>query len=191
MEPELPPIVVVSSKNCMVLIYSFADASGSDFLSTLLVHKEIHYKIGTWSSTENTNSSNWRDFKNLVCDVEEADLKGRLEGSTVILATSNEVGELSLCKGNSTSENIFELVVRLRTVEIKFSTKILVAYVYGKQMMTQGTDAVSRGSLKEGVALGESMIKLCPWGSSSLESEENLKLWIQSWASKDILFFLN
>ena len=179
------------SKKCVVLIYGFADASGSGLGSTLLIQKQIHYRIGTWSSTENTNSSNWRDFKNLVCDVEEADLKGRLEGSTVILATSNEVVELFLYKGNSTSENIFELVVRLRTVEIKFSTKLLVAYVYGKQMMTQGTDAVSRGSLKGGVALGEAMIKLCPWGSSSLESEENLKLWIQSWASKDILFFLN
>ena len=58
MEPELPPVVVVRSKNCMVLIYDFAGAFGSGFGSTLLVDQNIHYRIGTWSSNEDTNSSN-------------------------------------------------------------------------------------------------------------------------------------
>ena len=35
MEQENPPIVTVRSQNCSVLIYGFADASGSGFGSTL------------------------------------------------------------------------------------------------------------------------------------------------------------
>ena len=85
-----------------------------------------------------------------------------MKGATVILATDNEVVEHSLYKGNSTSEKLFELVVRLRTAEIKFATKLLITHVSGKRMMAQGTDGVSRGSLKEGVALGEAMIHFCP-----------------------------
>ncbi len=119
MEPKTPPIVVVRSKKCVVLIYDFADASGSGFGSTLLVDKEIHYRIGTRSSSEDSNSSNWREFENLVCAVEEAGKEGKLKGATVILATDNEVVEHSLYKGNSTSEKLFELVVRLRTAEIQ------------------------------------------------------------------------
>ena len=188
MAPKSPPVVVVRSRNCTVLIYGFADASGSGFGSTLLVNKEIHYRIGTWSSSEDSNSSNWREFENLVCAVEEAGKEGKLKGATVILATDNEVVEHSLYKGNSTSEKLFELVVRLRTAEIKFATKLLITHVSGKRMMAQGTDGVSRGSLKEGVALGEAMISFCPWGMSALETEENLKEWIQSWAPSNSLF---
>ena len=55
-------------------------------------------------------------------------------------------------------------------------------------MIAQGTDGVSRESLKEGVALGEVMISFCPWGMSALDTEENLKEWIQSWAPSNSLF---
>ena len=44
MAPKSPPVVVVRSKICTVLIYGFADASGSGFGSTLLVDKQIHYR---------------------------------------------------------------------------------------------------------------------------------------------------
>ena len=68
-------------------------------------------------------------FDNLVCAVEEADKEGKLKGLTVILATDNEVVEHSLYKGNLTSEKLFELVVKLRTAEIKFAAKLLITHV--------------------------------------------------------------
>ena len=55
-------------------------------------------------------------------------------------------------------------------------------------MVAQGTDGLSGGSLKEEVALGEAMIGFCPWGMSTLNTEENLKEWIQSWARSNSLF---
>ena len=90
-----------------------------------------------------------------MCAVEEAGKEGKLKGATVILATDNEVVEHSLYKDNTQlAKSFFQLVVRLRIAEIKFATKLLVTHVSGKRKMAQGTDGVSRGSLKEGVVLG-------------------------------------
>ena len=93
----------------------------------------------------------------------------------MILATNNEVVERSLYKGNSTSEKLFELVARLRTTQIKIATKLLVTHISGKRMMAQGTDGVSSGIVKEGVALGETVIKFCPWGRSAIETLRKFK----------------
>ena len=54
----------------MILIYDFIDASGSGSGSTLLRKEKVHYYIGTWSSSEDSNSSNWREFENIGCEVE-------------------------------------------------------------------------------------------------------------------------
>mmetsp|Transcript_1680 Transcript_1680/g.2409 ORF Transcript_1680/g.2409 Transcript_1680/m.2409 type:complete len:87 (-) Transcript_1680:2191-2451(-) len=80
-----------------------------------------------------------------------------------ILATNNATVESCLYKGNSTSEKLFNLVVLLRTLEMRTGCKILVSHVSGKRMIRQGTDGVSQGSLREGVTIGEAMEDFCPW----------------------------
>ena len=65
------PIIVVRSAICILRIYGFVDASGSGFGGTLLEYYKIRYRIGTWSRVEDDNSSNRREFENLVCTVEE------------------------------------------------------------------------------------------------------------------------
>ena len=120
--------------------------------------------------------SNWREFDNLVCEVEQAEMKGWFNNCNVILATDNQVVEASLYKRNSTSEKRFGLVVRLKTVEMKYGLKIKVTHVSGKRMQAQGADDVSRGSLKTGVSIGEQMIKYCPWGRGPIEVEPQLKI---------------
>ena len=67
---ELPYIVTVRSTTYQVVVYGFVDASGSGFGSTMLVKGNIEYRIGTWSSAEDVNSSNLREFENLVCEME-------------------------------------------------------------------------------------------------------------------------
>ena len=98
----------------------------------------------------------------MVCEVEEAGEKGWLTGGTVVLATDNQLVESALHKGKSSSEKLFELILRLRKVEMKFEIKLLITHVAGTRMMAQGTDGVSRGSLREGVAIGKEMISFCP-----------------------------
>ena len=181
-DEELPPIVTVRSTSCQVIVYGFVDASGSGFGSTLLVKGKVKYRIGTWSSSEDSNSSNWREFENLVYEVEEAGQKGWLYNSTILIATDNKVVEACLYKGNSSSTKLFDLIVRVKLLEVKYGVKVLVTHVAGKRMQAQGTDGVSRGSLREGVAVGKEMITFCPWGKSALETSPSLKSWIHSWA---------
>ena len=187
-EVELPPIIKVRSTTCTVVVYGFVDASGSGFGSTLLVHGNIKYRIGTWSSKEENNSSNWREFENLVCEVEKAGEQGWLNSSTLLLATDNQVVESCLYKGNSTSSKLFDLVVRLKLVELKYGVKLMVTHVAGRRMQAQGTDGVSRGSLKSGVAMGKLMLEFCPWGKSCIEVSPKLKNWVTSWAGEDAVF---
>ena len=187
-EVELPPVINVRSTTCTVVIYGFVDASGSGFGSTLLIRGNVKYRIGTWSSQEETNSSNWREFENLVCEVEKAGTQGWLTNSVLLMATDNQVVESCLYKGNSTSPKLFDLVVRLKLVELKYGVKLMVTHVSGKRMQAQGTDGVSRGCLKEGVAMGKLMLDFCPWGKSCLEVSPNLKGWITTWAGKETEF---
>ena len=116
-EANLPPIVTLRSSKHFVVVYGFVDASGSVFGSTLLVKGQVQYRIGTWSSEEDVNSSNWREFENMVCEIEQAAHKGWLNESTVIMATDNQVIEACIYKGNSSSPKLFDLIVCLKLVE--------------------------------------------------------------------------
>ena len=184
----LPPVVRVRSAGCMVIVYGFVDASGSGFGSTMCIKGKIKYRIGTWSSNEDKNSSNWREFENLVCEVKQAGERGWLEATTVVLATDNQVVEACLHKGNSSSQKLFNLVVRLKLAEMKYGMKILVTHVSGNRMKAQGTDGVSRGSLRSGVTVGEEMIEYCPWGKDPLHVSPLLKTWLESWLGKNTIF---
>ena len=134
---ELPPVIKVRLTTCTVVMYGFVDASGSGFGSTLLVHGNVRYRIGTWSSKEEKNSSNWSEFENLVCDVEIAGTQGWLTNSTLRMATDNQVVESCLYKGNSTSSKLFDLIVRLKLVELKYWVKLIVTHVSGRRMQAQ------------------------------------------------------
>ena len=180
-----PPIVAVRSKEVFMAVYGFVDASGTGFGSTLLDKGDVTYRIGTWSSAESDNSSNWREFENLVSEIEKLGEAGKLTGAQVILATDNQVVESALYKGNSTSEKLYELVVRLRVAEMKYSGQLFVTHVSGTRMMAQGTDGVSRGAMHSGVAVGQEMLRYCPWAKSAFETSPLLLQWIKSWAGKE------
>ena len=100
----------------------------------------------------------------MVEEVDKAGCKGWLEGVTLLLATDNDVVKSCLCKGNSTSPTLYGLVLRLKNVEMKYSCRLLVTHVAETRMVEQETDGVSRGSLRNGVAVGLEMIKYCTWG---------------------------
>ena len=181
-EDDDPPVTTVRSNTAILIIYGFGNALGSGFGTTLLKNGSIHYQIGTWAREEEVNSSNWREFENLVLALEESGKKGWLKGASIILATDNEVAEAAIYKGNSSSEKLYKLVVWLRKLELFYSAKILVSHVAGTRMIAQGTDGVSRGALNTGVGTGTPLLDFCPWHKSSLETAPKLGDWIRSWA---------
>ena len=151
------------------------DASKSGFGSTVdKGDNNITMRIGVWNSEAEEESSNWREFENLVETVESEANAGNLHSSIIILATDNQVTESCIYKGNSSSEKLFDLIVRLRTLELKHNAKLFVTHVSGKRMIQQGTDGISRGQRYQGVSIGETMSSFCPWGESALDRSPNL-----------------
>ena len=55
-------------------------------------------------------------------------------------------------------------------------------------MMAQGTDGVSRGSLRDVVAVGQDMLDLWPWEKSAIELDLKLNLWMESWLPNYTVF---
>jgi hypothetical protein len=180
-DSDTPSKVLLRAARVYSILYGFADASGTGFGSTILGEDGIQYRIGTWESDVDEDSSNFREFENVVCALEDEAKEGRLDDAIVFLCTDNSTVEAGLAKGNSTSRKLFELVLRVRLLQMKYRCHIIVTHVSGKRMVAQGTDGVSRGHLKEGVSTGEDMLKFIPLHLSALQRSETLQDWIRSW----------
>jgi hypothetical protein len=168
------------------ILYGFADASGTGFGSTVLGADGIKYRVGTWGKDEENESSNYRELENCVSTLEAEGESGSLSGALVFLCTDNTTAEAGLYKGSSASPKLFELIVRLRKVEMKFSCSLMVTHVSGERMKAQGTDGVSRGQMKEGVSAGASMLSFIPFHLSAIDRSDELIAWIRSWAGPEL-----
>ena len=91
------------------------------------------------------NSCNWKEFENVVETLELEGKEGNLTGAKVFIATDNLTVESVVFKSNSASEKMFDLVVRLKKLELNYGCQISVTHVSGTRIIAQGTDGVSRG----------------------------------------------
>ena len=140
-----PPLVNVRCAVVFAIIYGFADASGKGFGSTVLGSDGTRYRIGIWDPDTEDETSNFREFENVVESLEEEASKGQLKGAEIYLCTDNSTVEAALYRGTSSSEKLFELVVRVRKLELQEQARFVVSHVSGKRMMAEGTDGTSRG----------------------------------------------
>jgi hypothetical protein len=193
-DADLPPEALVRSKNIVTLMYGFCDASGRGFGSTIQGRGGVRYRIGTWESDAEDQSSNWREFENAVESCESEAAADRLRGAMLFLLTDNDTVEKALYKGNSSSPKLFGLIVRLRKLEMEQGAAIHVIHVAGERMKAQGTDGVSRGQLREGVAAGANLLDFVPLNQSAIERSPKLKPWLNEvfsdW-SRDQLEYLS
>jgi len=187
-EIESPPIIMERTANVQMAVYGFVDASKSGFGASIDYENGVRYRIGTWGKDTENESSNYREFANLVETLEVEAGEGRLDNVTLIIATDNSTAEAAVYKGNSTNEKLFDLIVRFRTLELKVGGKFVVTHVSGKRMVKQGTDGISRGHLREGISIGEQMLDFCPWNLSSLERSKELKHWLEEVFGKKLEF---
>ena len=181
-----PPNRLVRGKHIMMAKYGFGDASGSGFGASWTNNDgSINYRYGTWGTDAQNNSSNYRELNNLVETLEHMGRKNELMGVELFIFTDNSVAEGAYYKGNSTSRLLFDLILRLTMVEMRFRMKLHLIHVAGTRMITQGTDGLSRGIMLEGVMKGENMLTYVPLDKSALDVEPSLKIWLQSWLPKD------
>ena len=99
-------------------------------------------------------SSNWQELNNLVEVLEAKAMDPNFRGFKVFLFTDNATAEACFYKGSSTNHSLFQLVLRLKRLELNLGCCFHSIHVAGTRMIVQGTDGISRGDLGEGVMQG-------------------------------------
>jgi len=197
---DTPPLRVVRAKEVVTVYYGFGDASGAGFGDTLLTPNGIVYQGGLWGDDLHAQSSNYRELFNLteameahIADLhfphlqhlvetfEETARSGLWMSAEVFLFTDNAVAELAYYKGTSSNKALFELVLRLRKLEISSSIHLHLIHVSGLRMQAQGTDHLSRGILHLGVFHGAKMSDFIPLHLSALDQSQGIIPWCTSW----------
>jgi hypothetical protein len=183
---KVPPVIILRSKLVFMVVYGFGDASGKGFGSTFGRGEDISYRIGTWATREAEESSNWREFTNVVEALEEEAESGDLTNTKVYFFTDNAVAEAAIYKGTSKSKKLLALVIRLKVLEVKYSIHLVVCHVAGTRMIAEGGDGVSRGLLNEGVMAGEDILSFIPLHLSAIERSPTLLGWLNSWINQHL-----
>lgn len=116
-----------------------------------------------WGSGKESGTSNFKEFDNLVETLEVMrDDEDGLNGVELFMFTDNSVTEGAVYKGSPTSRNLFDLVLRLMMLELECDTRVIFVHVTGARMIEQGTVALSKGNILEGVILCRSMLSFVP-----------------------------
>ena len=186
--PEIVPVVGVRSRHVITVVYGFGDASGTGLGATFTCGSGLTFRIGVWGTKEDPESSNWKEFTNVVESLEEEGEEGNLNHAEVFMFTDNSTVESCVSRGSSSSPKLLSLVVRLQALSLRVGIRINVFHIAGTRMIAQGTDGVSRGVLGQGVMDGEVMSAFVPIHLSAVErSTQNLVPWIQKWAGSDAI----
>ena len=164
----------------------FGDASGGGFGSSWEKGKveneesgRVGFRFGTWDTQSSEESSNYRELRNLTETLELMGKEGELSGTELFVFTDNSTAESAFAKGSSSSRKLFELVLRLRKLEMVKECKIHVSHVSGTRMIAQGSDGLSRGNMAEGVMRGDSMKDFVPINETALERHPKLHEWLK------------
>lgn len=176
LQENIPPWRFVRGKLVLYARYGFGDASKEGYGASFeLEDGKIWYRFGAWGSEEKENSSNFRELTNLVQTMEEKLNDPKFFGCEIFLFTDNSVAEAAFYKGSSSNKLLFELILRLKKLELASGCKIHLIHVAGTRMIAQGSDGLSRGDVNEGVMKGHPMLSFIPLHLSALDRQPKLK----------------
>ena len=143
----------------------------------------VKYRYGVWGSENEDDSSNFKEFNNLVETLElMKDDEDGLNGVEMFMFTDNSVTEGAVYTGSSTSMKLFDLVLRLKLPELGYGMRVNFIHVTETRMIVQGTDTLSRGNMLEGVMVCQSRLSYIPLHKGALVTQgDGLLSWIKSW----------
>jgi hypothetical protein len=130
-------------------IYGFGDASKDGFGASIEIEgKGIVWRSGIWNWTMREETSNYREFRNLVEMIEGLVEGGSLRGHELFMFTDNSTAESAFSNGSSSSEKLFNLVLRLKKIEMEGDLFIHLIHVaaWDKDDLVGGRWLVSRRS---------------------------------------------
>jgi hypothetical protein len=170
-EDEIPAVRCVRGGSYATVVYGCGDASGSGFGSAFVAgvdddefdkfDDEISCRIGVWGSDSDDVTSNFRELQNVAESIEDQVEKGKLKNAELFIFTDNSTSA-AFYHGTSLNKDLFELVLRLKKLEMTAGLKILLIHIAGQQMIADGVDGLSRGCLTEGVMAGVPFLDFFP-----------------------------
>jgi hypothetical protein len=187
-KPQEPPSRLVRGQSISCAIFGFGDASGGGFGSSWESNSGTAYRYGTWSRDMDDESSNLREFTNFVETLEEMGKQDNLRGREIFLFTDNSTSEAAYYNGSSRSKKLFDLVLRVKLLEIYNGIKVHIVHVAGQRMIEQGSDRLSRGNLNVSVMAGTWMLQFVPIHLSAIQCSKTLEPWIKSFVDKTVEF---
>ena len=105
-------------------------------------------------------SYNYREFRKLMENLEDLGSKKWLDGREVFLCTNNMVSESITLAVSYRAKTLYDLVVRLHYLCMRYRCKVRFIHVSGTQMIDQRTYGISRGSLYKGFMNGKPILSL-------------------------------
>lgn len=127
------------------------------------------------------SSSNFRELLNLVIALEEGVASGLMVDMEVFIFTDISTEEGCFYRGNYPSRPLFNLVLRLRLLEMTGQSKLHMVYISGSRIIMQGADGLLLGDLTSGVMVGVPMLHFALLDKDVIERSSTLLPWIQSW----------
>ncbi len=182
-EGEVPALRLIRGEIVNDVDYGFGDASGKGFGASWAkpTSKHIGVRVGVWNKEGIDKSSNYKELRNTTETLEAKGDRGELEGVVLFFFTDNSVSESICHKGGTSSQVLFDLVLRIKALEMKYKCIVHIIHVAGTRMIAQGTDGISRGDMCEGVLNGDTMLQHVPLADSALDRAPLLKSWLLSW----------
>jgi len=181
---EVPAVRLLRPARLGVIIYGIGDASGAGYGSAFADASSVWYYFGVWGADAEDASSNYRELRNLTESIELGVQTGQLHDCEMFVFTDNSTAEAAYYKGNSDSRDLFELVVRLRHLDMSGSLRLHITHIAGARMIASGMDGLSRGNLTEGLMLSPTpaaFSHFVPLHLSATQRAPRLLQWLRSW----------
>ena len=181
---DYPTIRMLRPSRTGVAVYGIGDASGAGYGSAFTNTSDLWFCFGVWGPDADDVTSNFRELRNLTEAVELGVQTGRLQDCELFIYTNNTTAEGAYYKGNSDSRALFDLVVRLRRLDMAGGLRLHMSHIAGTRMIASGVDGLSRGNLSEGLLLQPSpsaFSSFVPLHLSALARSPSLLTWLRAW----------
>jgi hypothetical protein len=182
--PDSPvQLIVRPIMGACYVAYGAGDTSGEGFGSSIHpLGMEPLLRQGFWCTEAAEESSNWREFRNLLDAVRVESEQGRLAGRELWLATDNSTAAQAFAKGASKSRRLHKMVTELRMLTLRGNIVLNIFHISGTRMIQIEVDALSRGELHVG-ALASNETSAAPLHLSPTQRSPALRTWVDAWTN--------
>jgi hypothetical protein len=123
-----------------------------------------------WGSNADNMSSNFQELRNIVESIKDQVAQGGLKNVELFMFTDNLMAESAFYRATFSSKKLlFELVLRLKKLEMSAGLRIHRIHISGHHMIYDGIDGLSRGCLMEGVMTGVPFLDFFPLNKTAFE----------------------